>query len=84
MPKKFKATWKAGSEYLPPFTIKESVNTLLQADKMLGEGTMSYDEAYELIIQFREMNGNPYEGMISDEIDKEIVDQIKKELKDAK
>lgn len=83
MPKKFKATWKAGSEYLPPFTIKESVDTLLQADKMLGEGIMSYDEATELVIKFRETNGNPYENMVTDEIDKAIVDQIKKEIKDA-
>jgi hypothetical protein len=53
---KLKAKWKAGSEYLLPFTIKESVDTLLQADKMLGEGEMTYDEAEKLVIKFREIN----------------------------
>jgi hypothetical protein len=77
MPKKFKATWKAGSEYLPPFTIEESVNTLLVADKMFGEGNMSYDEATQLVIRFRETNGEMYTNMVRDEIDRQIIENIK-------
>jgi hypothetical protein len=77
MPKKLKATWKAGSEYLPPFTIEESVNTLLQANKMLGNGKMDYDEATQLVIKFRETNGEMYTNMVRDEIDRQIIENIK-------
>ena len=75
---KLKAKWKAGAEYLPPFTIKESVDTLLQADKIFAKGTLTYDEATELVIKFRETN----ESFSDDEVDKAIVEDIKKELKD--
>jgi hypothetical protein len=81
MPKKFKATWKAGSEYLPPFTIEESVDTLLQADKMFGEGNMSYDEATQLVIKSREANCELYTNMIKDEIDRQIIEDIKNTIR---
>ncbi len=77
MPKKLKATWKVAAEYLPPFTIEESVSTLLQADKMFGGGNMSYDDATELILLCRETNGHPYKNIVQDEIDKAIIDEIK-------
>jgi hypothetical protein len=75
--KKIKAKWKAGSEYLPPFTLEESVNTLLAADKIFNDGTMGYDEATQLVIKFRETNGEMYTNMVRDEIDRQIIEDIK-------
>jgi hypothetical protein len=77
MPNKLKAKWKAGVKYLPPFTIKESVDTLLHADKIFAEGTMTYDEATKLVIRFRETNGEMYTNMVRDEIDRQIIEDIK-------
>ena len=54
MPKKLKVKWEVGSEFLPPNTIKESANNVLLGDKFFGDGTMTFEEAKELVIQFRE------------------------------
>lgn len=77
---KLKATWKEGSEYIPPFTIEESVNTLLQANKILSDGKMHYDDAKELVIKFRETNGEMYTNMVRDEIDRQIIESIRNSI----
>lgn len=52
--KKLKALHEPGSEFLPPFTIEESVNTMLYGDSIFGDGKMTREEATKLVVKFRE------------------------------